>query len=43
MDLIVALTYNVKSVVTQMVSFIELWKNFYVRPSFDNIMCTGGS
>ena len=43
MDLIVAVTSNVKSVVTQKVSFIELWKNFCVWPSFDNIMCIGGS
>ena len=33
----------VKSVVTQMVWFIELWKNFYVWPSFDSSMCIGGS
>ena len=43
MNLIVALTNNVKSVVTHMVLFIELWKNFYVWPSFDNTMCIGGS
>jgi len=33
----------VKSVVTQMVWFIELWKSFHVWPSFDSIMCISGS